>query len=116
MYVYVCEWVFACELGTHVRQKRVLDPLELEVEKVVNCLVWVLGDELNSSTKATSTFTCWAISPASRIFSLYFPAGNILHDTKLKVINEKVIFPLFFPEVSNQCYSLHMHIYRVKSA
>jgi len=53
----------------------------------------VLGTELNSSTKATGTLACGAISPAARIFSLYFPSGNILQDTKFKVINEKSIFP-----------------------
>lgn len=58
---------------------------------------WVLGTELKSSAKATSTLNCWAVFPSFRIFFFYFPAGNVSHDTKLKVINEKTILPLFFP-------------------
>lgn len=57
---------------------------------------WVLGTELKSLAKATSTLNCWAVFPSFRIFFFYFPAGNVLYDRKLKVINEKTILPLFF--------------------
>ena len=34
--------------GAHRYQKRVSDPLELESQQVVNCLMWILGTELGS--------------------------------------------------------------------
>jgi hypothetical protein len=34
-------------------QKRVLDPLQLELQPVVSCLMWVLRTELRSFARAT---------------------------------------------------------------
>jgi hypothetical protein len=36
-------------------QKRVLGPLEQDCQVVVSCLMWVLGTELWSSVRATSS-------------------------------------------------------------
>lgn len=45
MDVYVCT-------GAHKGQKRLSDPLELQLEKVVHCLMWVLGNK--TSLRAAS--------------------------------------------------------------
>lgn len=65
--------LLVCVAGTsyvcsaHGGYKRVLDPLELEVQTVVNCH-GVLGFEHRSSERVASTLYCWAISPASRSY------------------------------------------------
>lgn len=41
----VCVCIYMCE-STHIGQKSVLEPLELDLEAVVSCLIWVLGPEL----------------------------------------------------------------------
>lgn len=47
-----CVHICMCERGVHVecnapgRQKKVSDPLKLELEAVVICPVWVLGPQL----------------------------------------------------------------------
>lgn len=38
-------------------QKRVLDPLELELQAVMSCPVWVLGTELGSLARAASNLS-----------------------------------------------------------
>lgn len=45
----------------HWRPKA-LEPLELELETVVSCPVWVLGTKLKSYGRATSTLSFWVIS------------------------------------------------------
>lgn len=40
--------------GTHVGQRRMPDPLELELQVVVSLLMWVLGVKLESSERAAS--------------------------------------------------------------
>lgn len=59
--------------GTHVGQQRASDPMELELQAVVNHSRRVLGPELGSSERAASAFSHWAISAAcmgSVLFSL----------------------------------------------
>ncbi|CAO2608725.1 hypothetical protein LEMLEM_LOCUS13932, partial [Lemmus lemmus] len=38
--ICVCLWICACEPMCAQSQKRVLNPLELELQAVVNCLIW----------------------------------------------------------------------------
>lgn len=57
----MCDRVGGC-LG---RPESILDPLELELETGVSCLMWVLGAQSGSSGRAASTLPGWAISPAS---------------------------------------------------
>lgn len=47
-------------------QKRVSDPLDMELQVIMSCLMWALGTELGSSIKAESAFNSGIISPASR--------------------------------------------------
>jgi hypothetical protein len=51
--------VCACRI-----QKRMLDPLELELLVVVDHQIWVLGTEHRSSGRAVCAFNCRANSPA----------------------------------------------------
>jgi hypothetical protein len=51
-------------VGTHREKKKVSGPLELDLQAVVSCLVWVLGRKLRSSGRAMSTLDLGAISPA----------------------------------------------------
>lgn len=44
--------------------RRMSDPLELELEVVATCLVWVLGTEFGSSGRTAGTLNHWASSPA----------------------------------------------------
>lgn len=44
--------------GAHRGEKRVLDPLELDLQATVSYPTWVLGTKLGSSAKATSTLNC----------------------------------------------------------
>lgn len=41
--------------GTHGSQKRISEPLKLELQVIVNYLMWVLGTKLISSARAPST-------------------------------------------------------------
>ena len=43
--------------GTNRGQKRMLDPLELELQEVMSCLTWVLETELWPSVRATSALS-----------------------------------------------------------
>lgn len=45
-------------VGAHRGQKRVLGPLELELQAGVNCLMWVLGKEHGVSERAASVLCC----------------------------------------------------------
>lgn len=45
-------------------QKKALNPLELDLQGVVNHLSWVLGSESGSSVKAASVLIHSAMSPA----------------------------------------------------
>lgn len=56
MYVSVCGCmhVHVC-IGTLGSRKRVLDPMELQLQEGVSCLMWVLATELRSSGKAVYT-------------------------------------------------------------
>jgi len=58
--MWVCEHACRCHGG----QKRASDPLELELQAVVNCPIWVLGATLEASARGASTLTGRAISPA----------------------------------------------------
>jgi hypothetical protein len=44
-------------------QKRASDPLELELQAVVSCLVWVMGSELRPSGRAVSDLNHWVVTP-----------------------------------------------------
>ena len=49
VYVYVCVSLYVYKhvcAGTHGGQKETLDPLQLQLQAVINSLVWVLGTEL----------------------------------------------------------------------
>lgn len=52
----VCVCVLHVSAHTHRDQKRALDPLELELQAVVNYRIWVLGTELRSSRRASKHF------------------------------------------------------------
>jgi hypothetical protein len=53
IYLYVCMYVHVC-VGGRVGQKKVPDPLELELQAVVSCPTWVLETELGSSAREAS--------------------------------------------------------------
>ena len=55
-------------VGAHGDQKRVLDPLELEFQVVVSCLMWVLGTKPRSSARAANTLTA---EPSLQPLSIY---------------------------------------------
>lgn len=42
LYLYVCEFIHVCR-GTHRCQKSMPGPSELELQVIVNLLIWVLG-------------------------------------------------------------------------
>ena len=44
--------------GAHRGQKRALDPLELELQMVVNCRVGAAGTKLHSSVRVASALNC----------------------------------------------------------
>lgn len=52
--LFRCVCVPACLHVYHRGQKRVLDPLELELRVLANWLMWVLGTEPRSSVRAAS--------------------------------------------------------------
>jgi hypothetical protein len=58
----VCAACFMCTTAcsTHRGQKRVGDPMELELQAVVNCLVWVVGTKRGFSE--ASALNLWATS------------------------------------------------------
>lgn len=60
MYVYIL-WVgMRDEYGYLRSQEMASNTLELELQMLMNCPVWVLGSKLRSSGWATSALDCWA--------------------------------------------------------
>lgn len=71
----------------HEVQKRVSDPLVLELQAVLTCLTWVLGPELNSqSSKSSSLLT---VSVALRIVFSLNTVERILFRTRKPKHREK---------------------------
>lgn len=60
-------WVCVHECTVY---KRVLGPLELELQVVVSHLVRMLGTKFKPSARVVHVLNCWALSPASRIYLL----------------------------------------------
>jgi hypothetical protein len=59
MYIYMHMTVYVHMHSDACRsQKKVLDPLELELQTVVNSWKWVLGTELKSSGRTASALNC----------------------------------------------------------
>lgn len=60
LFLFVCTCVCLCSLcdvcvgGTFSDQKKVLDPLELELQVIVSCLTWALGTKLGPSGRTAS--------------------------------------------------------------
>ena len=62
---YGCWYInsaFICVSVAYGGQKRVLDPLELELQAFVSNLIWVLETILGSSVRATIVLNNWAFS------------------------------------------------------
>lgn len=57
LFVFHVQWCFAC-MDIYVR---VLGILELELQRVVSCLLWLLRTELQSSARAVLTPNHWTI-------------------------------------------------------
>lgn len=57
-----CEYVHI-ECNSSGCQKRVLHALDLELESVVSCSIWVLGTGLESSAKAANEPHLQSLSP-----------------------------------------------------
>lgn len=59
LFIFMCMCVSLCvchiPVGSYQGQKRVLDPLEPELQAVMNHLLWVLGTFTVSSARAAST-------------------------------------------------------------
>lgn len=64
MCVCVCPPMFMCNQS----QKRVSDPLLLEIDLVVSCSAWVLGIKPWSSVREVQALNCWSISSAPHFF------------------------------------------------
>lgn len=65
-YVCVCQYVsvHTCA-GVYRDQRTVGEPLKLELQADVSCLIWVLRTKRRASARAASTFTPRHISAAS---------------------------------------------------
>ena len=50
--------------GAYKGQREVSDPLELDLQVAVTCLMWVLGAELGLVAMAICLYNCLAVSPA----------------------------------------------------
>lgn len=50
--VCIYMWVCTCECSAYRSQREVCDFLELELQAVVSCYMWVLGTDLGSSARA----------------------------------------------------------------
>lgn len=77
IYVYIC--VPGCTYTTYMQvpveaRRDRSPPLELSLQAVVSCLMWVLGTKPGFSAKAVSAISRRAISPA--------PAQQLLSDKK----------------------------------
>ena len=110
-FCYVHMYVGACG-----GQKRVPDPLELELQRVVTCLVGV--PILNSGPlKGKQSFNCRAISPASLLFSLSLCKVFIIHQIYSPNVQYRPFlcpssFLLFVPLTPSQ---LHLSLYAMYS-
>lgn len=76
---YVCVSVCVCacgvSTGAYGDQRRVLHPLELELQAVTSYLMWLLGTEHGSSARVACTLNSWASSPA--LLELFLGGINI---------------------------------------
>lgn len=59
-----CAHMHMSIVPTETRRRWLIDPLELELQRGVSHLMWVLGIELGSSGRKTSAVNCWASPPA----------------------------------------------------
>lgn len=66
----MCVFVQHIHAGAHRIQKRVLDPLELELQAVVSHVTWVQGTKLRASDRAVTAHNARLLSPA--LFTYYF--------------------------------------------
>lgn len=69
--MYVCVWVCACKCRYLQRSEKVLDSPEIELNKVVIHLIWVLRIKRRSSERAANGFSGLAISPALKMISFF---------------------------------------------
>jgi len=72
IHVHAFGSILLCLCGAHKGQKRASDLLELELQVVVGCLMWVLGTELRSFARAANTLNCRAVSPGSVVKRFLF--------------------------------------------
>lgn len=56
----MCRYVHLTMLTIDARCAR---PLEMKLQVVVNCLIWILVPKNWSSVRAVNALTCWATSP-----------------------------------------------------
>lgn len=80
LYKYIClpAWVYVYHVHSRTpKDQRVLDPLELELEAIVSCLIQVLEAESRPPANATNAFTCWVSFPVPKGFLIeIYPAPN----------------------------------------
>lgn len=92
----VCVWVCAqCRCCRD--QKRVLDPIELELQTVRSCPMWVRGSELKSSGRAICALNHWDTFPA-----LILLVSNFLQFTCIIFYSTF----LYLDEIKNMCLCL----------
>lgn len=82
LYKYIClpAWVYVYHMHSRgPKDHRVLDPLELELEAIVSCLIQVLEAKSRPPASATNPFTCWVNFPVPKGFWIEMypaPIGN----------------------------------------
>ena len=57
-------------IGGNGVQRRASDSLELELQAVLSCLMWVLGTKLKSFAWVVCVLSCWTSSPVPRFYFL----------------------------------------------
>lgn len=70
----VCACVHVCACACPMEVRRGLERLELRLQVVVSCLMWVLDTELGSSARAASVLNAWTpLPPPLNVYLLVCP-------------------------------------------
>lgn len=77
LHVYMCVCVIVCYMCVDAKggPKKVLDPLELDLQVVMSHLKWVLGTKLRSFERDASTLNYWATSQLFVAGLFYLPCS-----------------------------------------
>lgn len=89
-FIHICDvyamWVYMC---TCVDQKRLLEPLELDLQTLLRLLLWMMRLKFRFSLRAASVFNHWSIYVYMQLIAWT--------DQKTRNLHNKALTPCVYP-------------------